>query len=225
MQYLLWGAQEGLPFRDQGFRAGPGSLQGSQGQKQPETTLLWDQCSDVTPPTPKPTGLSHLINFSKPAPPQWWPQFRKGFPRHRSPHAPPSPTGEALSDPLPGAKPSLGGELGRGEARGKEKGASPLLWPSAHWPPEQLTHHRATDDLMPFFVVAQSLTHVRLLGPHPLRHTTLRLSFLPLPLDHMQRHASRPSLIYPSGLQCPALSFLLGELFILQHPALMYPSQ
>lgn len=45
-----------------------------------------------------------------------------------------------------------------------------------------------------------------------------------LPIDYhiTQFHTSRPLSIYSLGLQGPALSFLLGELFIFGDPAPMY---
>ena len=190
-------------------RGCPGSLQGSQGQKQPETALAWDQCSGRHLPTHTPQNpqASHTSSTS----PnllhrQWWPQLRKGSPRHPSPCSTPLPW-EALSDPSLGAKPSLGGELGRGEARGKRRGlllalALCSLASRATHPPQSHT----CDDLMPFFVVAQSLTLVRLFGTPSPAARCASLSFSPLPLDHMQLHASRPSLIYPQA--CSALPFL-----------------
>lgn len=206
-----WGLQEVLPFRDQGFRAVPGACREVKGRSSQRQHCSGISVLDVTPPhPPKPTGLSsHLINFSKPAPPQWWPQFRKGFPRHPSPCSTLS-HGKPYQIPSLGAKPSLGGELGRGEARGKKEARRGLLLAlalcslasRATHPPQSHT----SDDPMPFFVVAHSLTHVQFFGTPSTAARHASLSFLPLPLDHMQRHASRPSLIYPQA--CSALPFL-----------------
>lgn len=127
LQYPPGGLQEGLPFRDQGFRGCPGSLQGSQGQKQPETTLLWGiSVLDLPPPTPKPTGLSHPHQLLQTLlHPSGGPNSERAS-QTPFPMLHPLPQ-EALSDPLPGcqAKP----RWGAGKGRGKGKRRSPLLCP------------------------------------------------------------------------------------------------
>ena len=123
----------------------PGSLQGSQGQKLPETALVWDQCSGRHPPPhpPKPTGLSHLINFPKPALPPVVAPTQKGLPQTPFPMLHPSPMGSPIRSP-PWVPSQVWVGSWEGERQGKREGGFSLLWPSAHWPPEQLTHHRAT---------------------------------------------------------------------------------
>ena len=131
MQYPL-GAPRGPPIQGPGLQGCPGSLQGSQGQKQPETTLLWDQCSGRHPPTPPkthrpltPHQLLQTCSTPVVAP------IQKGLPQTPFPMLHPLPW-EALSDPLPGcqAKPRWGAGKGRGKGkeRGK-KGASPCSGP------------------------------------------------------------------------------------------------
>lgn len=96
-----------------------------------------------SPHPPKPTGLSHLINFPKPALSPVVAPTQKGLPQKPFPMLHPSPMGSPIRSP-PGVPSQVWVGSWEGERQGEREGGFSLLWPSAHWPPEQLTHHRAT---------------------------------------------------------------------------------
>ena len=203
-----WGLQEGPPFRHQGSGLSREPAGKSRAEAARDSTGLGPVFWTSPPSTPSKTHRP-LTPHQLPqtcSTPSGGPNSERA-PPDTLPHAPPLSHGKPYQIPSLGAKPSLGGELGRGEAREKRRGlllalALCSLASRATHPPQSHT----SDYLMPFFVIAQSLTHVRLFGTPSIAARRASLSFLPLPLDHMQLHASRPSLIYPQA--CSALPFL-----------------
>lgn len=137
-----WGLREGHLFRDQGFRAvlrahREGRGRSSQRQHWPGSSGL-----DVIPRSPQ---ASHTSSTSpKPAPPPVVAPSQIGLPSPPPPCSTTPPV-QALGSPIrcPPQVPSLalGGELGRGEARGKRKGPPPARGSLATHPPQSQRRH------------------------------------------------------------------------------------
>lgn len=219
------GAPRGPPNQGPELQGCPGSLQGSQGQMQPETALVWDQCPGRHPPKTHRPLTSHQLPQTCSIP-SGGPNSERA-PPETVPHAPPLSHGKPYQIPTLGAKPSLGGELGRGEARGKRRGlllalALCSLASRATHPPQSHTSDGLSNALFCHCSVPKS--YLTLWDPIHCGRPGFPVILAPTLGPHAVACFQALTHLFP-GLQCPALSFLLGELFILQHPAPMYPSQ
>lgn len=146
-----WGLQEGLPIRDQSSRAIPGACREVKARCSQRQHWSGISVLDVIPPPPKTHRplTSHQLPQSCSIP-SGGPNSERA-PPETLPHAPPLSHEKPYQIPPLGAKPSLGEELGREEARGKRRRlllalALCSLASRATHPPQS----HISDDLMPF---------------------------------------------------------------------------